>query len=56
LIKAGHTVCFSEATVKDESGKLLSYGTSKQLITRGAQTMARALEVMGCAGLPPKFL
>jgi uncharacterized protein (TIGR00369 family) len=55
LIKAGRMVCFSEATVKDEKGKLLAHGTSKQLVTSGLQTVNHALETMGHDALPLKF-
>jgi uncharacterized protein (TIGR00369 family) len=56
LIKAGRTICFSKATVKDEKGKLLAHGTSKQLVASGLQTIKHLLETTGHnAALPPKF-
>jgi uncharacterized protein (TIGR00369 family) len=56
LIKAGRTICFSEADVKDEKGKLLARGTSKQLVASGLQTINQMLETMGPnVALPPKF-
>ena len=55
LIKAGRSVCFSEATVEDEKGKLLAHGTSKQLVASGLQTINHVLEAMGRDALPPKF-
>ncbi|NLZ29043.1 MAG: PaaI family thioesterase [Firmicutes bacterium] len=55
LIKAGRSVCFSEATVEDEKGKLLAHGTSKQLVINGLQTINHVLETMGHDALPPKF-
>ncbi|MDR1616844.1 MAG: PaaI family thioesterase [Syntrophomonadaceae bacterium] len=55
LIKAGRIVCFSEAAIKNENGKLLARGTSKQLLTSGLQTVSHALETAGYKALPPKF-
>jgi uncharacterized protein (TIGR00369 family) len=55
-IKAGKTICFSEATVKDENGKILAHGISKSLITNGLQTINQAIMAMGYEALPPKFL
>ncbi|MGI6545116.1 MAG: PaaI family thioesterase [Fastidiosipilaceae bacterium] len=56
LIKSGRTICFSSATVKTESGKLLAYGTSKMLVTQGLQTIHQAAEAMECPPLPVKFI
>ena len=55
-IKVGRSICLSEATVKDVHGKLLAYGTSKQLILEGMQPISQAASVMGYQSLPPKFL
>ena len=55
-IKIGRTICLSEATVSDEQGKLLAYGTSKQMVTQGLQSMKQAVMAMGYHSLPPKFL
>ncbi|NLJ48797.1 MAG: PaaI family thioesterase [Candidatus Atribacteria bacterium] len=55
-IKVGRSICLSEATVKDIHGKLLAYGTSKQLILEGMQPISQAASVMGYQSLPPKFL
>ena len=55
-IKVGRSICLSEATVKDIHGKLLAYGTSKQLILEGIQSFSQAASVMGYQSLPPKFL
>jgi uncharacterized protein (TIGR00369 family) len=55
-IKAGRMVCFSEAAMKSENGKLLARGTSKQLVTDRLQTINHVLEAMGLEALPPKFL
>jgi uncharacterized protein (TIGR00369 family) len=54
-IKAGRTICFSEATIKDTNGKLLAHGTSKQLITRDLQTTNHLLETIGHDDFPSKF-
>lgn len=55
-VKAGRTVCVADCTVKDENGKLLAHGKSKQMVTAGLQTVNQALAVMGQPSLPPKFL
>ena len=55
-IKAGRSVCLAEGTVKDEKGKLLACGSSKQVIVPGLQTVNQAIAAMGLPPLPPKFL
>jgi hypothetical protein len=40
----------------DSQGKYLAYGTSKQMVIPGLQTIAQALSAMGYKPLPPKFL
>jgi uncharacterized protein (TIGR00369 family) len=54
-IKTGRTVCFSEATIRDEAGTLLAHGTSKQLVTQRLQTIDHVLATIGLDALPPKF-
>ena len=56
VLKAGKTLCFAEGTVKDESSKLLAFGTSKLLIANNLQTIKQALELAGHPALPPKYL
>ena len=55
-IKVGRTICMSEATIKDKHNKILAYGTSKQLILEGVQSIKQAASVLGYRSLPPKFL
>ena len=55
-IKVGQRICLSEATVMDIHGKLLAHGTSKQMITRGLQSINQAVMAMEYQSLPPKFL
>lgn len=55
-IKSGQTICISEGTVKDVTGKLLAYGTSKQIIIDGLQTVHQAVAAMGQPALPTKFM
>jgi acyl-coenzyme A thioesterase PaaI-like protein len=55
-IKAGRTVCLAEATIFDSKGKSLAFGTSKQLVTPGLQTISQAVAAMGYQALPPKFI
>ncbi len=54
-IKIGRNICLSEATVMDTNGKILAYGTSKQMITQGKQSINQAISAMGYHSLPPKF-
>ena len=54
-IKAGRTICLSEAHVTDENGKLLAHGSSKQLVTDGLQSIKLSAAAGGIL-LPPKFL
>lgn len=54
-IKAGRSVCLSEGTVKDVNGRLLAYGSSKQIIKPGLQTVEQAIAAMGYDPLPPKY-
>lgn len=55
-IKEGRSVCLCEARVEDETGRIVSYGTSKLLILRGRQSIADAVRSMGVSDLPPKFI
>ena len=49
-IKAGRTLALAEATVSDENGKILAYGTSTLMILPSANLQA------GAQPLPSKFL
>ncbi|MGI5912793.1 MAG: PaaI family thioesterase [Syntrophomonadaceae bacterium] len=53
-IKAGRSICLSQATVTDEYGKILAYGSSKLLVTRGLQIISQMAGYP--ANMPPKFL
>lgn len=55
-IKVGRNICLSEATVTDAQGKLLAHGSSKQMITKGLQSINQAIDAMGYESLPKKFL
>lgn len=55
-IKAGRSVCIAEASVFDDQGRCLAYGTSKQLVTPGLQTINQAVAALGFTPLPPKFI
>jgi uncharacterized protein (TIGR00369 family) len=55
-IKIGKSICVTEATAKDASGRLLAQGTSKLMILQGKQSINHAIEAMGHKSLPPKFL
>lgn len=49
IIKAGRTICLSEATVFDHKEKMLAHGTSTLMIIP-------SLELKKQASLPPKYL
>jgi uncharacterized protein (TIGR00369 family) len=55
-LKAGRSICLSEAIARDTNGKLLAYGTSKMMIVQGLQSISHAIDAMGYHALPPKFL
>lgn len=52
-IKAGRTLCLSEARIHDAQGRLLGHGTSKLMLIKGTQAVA---DLAGQEALPPKFL
>lgn len=55
-IKAGRNICIAEAVIKNEQGKLVAHGKSKQMVTQGLQTINQAVAAMGSPPLPPKFV
>jgi uncharacterized protein (TIGR00369 family) len=48
-IKVGKVLCLGEASIEDETGKLLAHGTSTMMILRD-------LTIRGSPEFPPKFL
>ena len=54
-IKAGKSICISEAVIMDSGGKYLAHGTSKQMVVPGMPTMAQRMSSLGHKPLPPKF-
>lgn len=56
-VRQGRSISISEATVKDETGRLLAYGTSKLMSLEGRQDIRALLaDGKGAVELPPKFL
>ena len=55
-VKEGRSVCLSEVTITDETGKLIAHGTSKLLMLNGRQSAADVLRRAGCSEVPPKFI
>lgn len=55
-IKEGRSICLCEASVRDENGRLVAYGTSKLMILSGRQSIADAVASANHAPVPPKFL
>ncbi len=56
LIKAGRSICITEAMVNDNNGRHLAHGKSKQMVTPGLQSISHAISTMGHQSLPPKFI
>lgn len=56
VVRTGRSICLSEATVKNQDGKLLAHGTSKLLAPEGKQSIRTLLDTMAGETLPPKFL
>ena len=48
-IKVGKSICLAEASVEDETGKLLAHGTETMMVLKD-------LKIQGREALPPKFL
>ena len=48
-IKVGKALCLGEASIEDETGKLLAHGTSTMMILRD-------VKIKGSREFPPKFL
>jgi uncharacterized protein (TIGR00369 family) len=48
-IKVGKSICLAEASVEDETGKLLAHGTETMMVLKD-------LNLQGHEELPPKFL
>ncbi len=55
-IKAGKSICNSEAIITDKKGKVLACGTSKQMVIPGVQTINQAALSSDFQSLPPKFI
>ncbi|MBE5767858.1 MAG: PaaI family thioesterase [Clostridiales bacterium] len=55
-VKEGRSICLSEVTITDDTGKLIAHGTSKLLMLNGRQSAADALRAAGRSEVPPKFL
>lgn len=55
-LKVGRSICLSEATARDSSGRLLAYGTSKLMVLREKQSIAHAIQTWDRPPLPPKFI
>ena len=57
VVRQGRSISISEAAVKDETGRLLAYGTSKLMSLEGRQSIQDLfIEAGEDVLLPPKFL
>jgi uncharacterized protein (TIGR00369 family) len=54
-IKAGRTICQSQATITDGNGNVLAHGTSKLLVTKGLQTIPQMIGYSNY-NIGPKFI
>lgn len=54
-IKVGRSICLADVRVEDNTGQILSQGTSKLLVTQGLQPITQIAELADTS-LPPKFL
>lgn len=55
-IKAGKTICLTEAKMSDRNGRILAHGTSKLMVTRNKQSITDVVRYVGSSKLPHKFL
>jgi uncharacterized protein (TIGR00369 family) len=55
-IKAGKTICLTEASMSDRDGRVLAHGTSKLMVTRSKQSIIDVVKYVGSIQLPRKFL
>ena len=55
-IKYGSTICLSEASSKDERGRILAHAASKFLVSSKLQPISAAVRMAKAEPLPPKFL
>lgn len=56
VIKRGRSICLTEAEARDEQGRLLVHGLSKQFLSPTLQPISAAVRELGGEPLPPKFL
>ena len=49
VVRAGKTLCLSEATIADQEGRLLAHGTATMMVLQ-------SLQIQGQSKLPQKFL
>ena len=57
VVRQGRSISISQATVRDEDGRLLAYGTSKLMCLEGRQSIRDLLSQAGDeVTLPPKYL
>jgi uncharacterized protein (TIGR00369 family) len=54
-IKSGSTLCLARGSIIADNGKVLAYGTSKLLVTKGLQTIADIARAANIT-LPSKFI
>jgi len=55
-IKFGKNICVAETRVFDAHDKLVAFGTSKLMVSKGLQTIQHARQFFDAASLPAKFL
>jgi len=55
-IKEGRSICMTEVSITDDTGRLIAHGTSKLLMLNGRQSAADVLRQAHCQEVPPKFV
>lgn len=55
-LEMGKTMLIAEGKVRDESGRVLAYGSSKLMKRASFKTATQMVGILGLPPLPPKFL
>jgi uncharacterized protein (TIGR00369 family) len=55
-IKFGKTICVAEAKVFDANHRLVAYGTSKLMVSKGLQNIQHTRQSLHIKPFPPKFI
>ncbi len=56
LLRAGRTICLTEASIYNSERRLLAHAVSKIMVVPGMQTIQQAAQFSGLQDIPPKFI